>query len=194
MSTVHGWRRFTVVRCNRTGEHVLKGQLGQHQHTNPSEDARCRGGTTGMWLTEEAKARLGKPLEERVHSDGDCPLFDCSCGYYGFRTYEGLLSGGHGYGIWKIVGHVTCLGPVILHTEGFRARKYLLDYILAPDDLKEDMTVWQTGGPNTSPLSETMPIGVAIDLALHTIGSVPILDKLDRQGCRTCIEVNWPRP
>lgn len=194
---VHGWRRYTVVRCSKVeeGQLVLRGSYGKHVHENPAPHAECRGFAPGMWMTPGAQTQQTKPVEERRHDSLEAPMFECTCGYYGYRTLQAVVRDGGMRGA-EVVAHVTAIEKVILHQEGFRAQMYHLDYLLAPEDPEQEMTVL-TGVPSAAgayywPQGDYIKVGVVLEEIAARLG-VSILAKDDLAGCPSCLEVNGLR-
>lgn len=194
---IHGWRKLVIVKCSKTDKLVLKGMAGMHQHTNPSERAECRNlGATGMWMTPEAKRRK---TAGKTHKDAVVPRFDCTCGYYGYRTFEAAVRDGvtNQFSPYFFF-HVSCIERVIIHEEGFRAERYHIDYALRPDTPQLEMPVWalvdlQYSVPYFHGKS-TVTMGTALETVSNELG-FPILAKDDPRGCRECQVVNgWVDP
>src|SRR5574341_1989147 len=161
-----------------------------HAHHNPSVPAACRGGgRTGMWQTPQAKANAWGP----THPDEESPRFDCTCGFYGYRTYNAAMVDGQ---FGDFLAHVTCIEKGVLHEEGFRAQRYRVDYILAPLDWDKDTYIWTPGTPALYGMAgaEVMPVSQAVEPIAHML-QVDILDRADPRGCHICQVINgWRAP
>jgi hypothetical protein len=201
MSEVHGWRFFTFKRCSKLDDAVvLSGQFGMHVHQVVAPRARCKGFRGGMWLTEGAKARGTSGPSN--HNPDECPEFDCSCGYYGYRVYEGADNGKGP--LLAVIGHVTAIGKVILHEEGFRAESYRLDFLVEPRSPNLKVPLWLTSA--SSPTQETVVVsgdprgGNPQYATLANLGElqetiaaylqVPSLPRDSLEGCRLCVVAN----
>jgi len=196
MAVVHGFRRFSIVRCSKTQELVFRGQMGMHVHSNPAPSAVCRNpGSVGMWMTPAAVARnAALTREEREHPEYETPRFDCSCGFYGYRTYNAASADSWG-GFRDFLAHVTCMGEVVLHEEGFRTKRYQIDYILRPPSMEEELSIWTLAdSPGYYTPSERLPVGQALAQVLDKL-AVPMWEKEDPRGCAICQSVNgWHKP
>lgn len=186
-SFVHGWRWYNIVRCARTEELTLRGTYGMHVHTNPSPHAACRGANYAMWMTPEAKERV---QGGEKHDPLDAPLFDCSCGFYSYRLFQGVAKD-HQINA-GIIAHVTAIEKVILHEEGFRAQMYHLDYLLEPVKAEQEITVFNADAGVYNPYGiaiETVTLRPAMVKIAESL-NVPILEKDDLAGCPDCLIAN----
>lgn len=194
---------MSIVRCPKTHDLTLKGQFGMHQHKNPTESSVCRGGGgTGMWQTPAAKTRhTSLRHDDREHGPETCPRYDCTCGFYGYRTWLALAkSTGMALRYHPFLFHVTCIGEVILHEEGFRTQRYRIDYALTPPFPDENVGIWSFTPPTTaSPvpyyhMAEQITQMEALGDIAKTLG-FPILDRDSSLGCLECQIVNgWVEP
>lgn len=198
MTAVHGWRRFTIGRCSRLAELCLIGQYGMHVHQNPSPNAECRGAfSAGMWPTSAMQAAKQDDSHRR-HPANEAPRFDCTCGFYLYRTFEAMALPTPNNR--EIIAHVTAIDHTVLHQEGARAQRYRIDYVLSKTEGELDSSYYIYGRDtlddwySTVENVESMSTRVALDSVLQGL-SVPILDRVHPDGCRTCQIVNfWVDP
>lgn len=191
MAFIHGWRHYTIGRCTRTDELCLIGAAGKHVHSSHSPHAECLGFSQAMWMTPGAQALTSLTSDERPrHEPLLAPVFECTCGYYGYRTWKALKKDHPGEG--TTVGHVTAIEDTVLHTEGFRAQMYLLDYLVEPQHWERKIDIFSRRGqpgPYYGVLVEILVHRVALEEIAERLG-VPILKHDDLTGCPDCLVVN----
>lgn len=140
-SIVHGFRQLSVHKCESTGQPVLVGGMGAHQHQVLSVPAVCDGPQYAVWMSDEARTRM---VNKTTHAEPP-PVFDCTCAYYVHRTYQGAYVDPAAiafYGMMMIGGyvlypplivHITALGQAVIYTEGARVQRYVIDYFVRPE-------------------------------------------------------------
>ena len=144
MVVVHGFRQLSVHRCKSTDQPVLIGAMGGHLHQPLSNYAGCEGASWALWMSDEVQKKTEK---KQTHIE-PAPAQDCTDGFYIHRTYQGahVDPSSFWYGAMMLSGyflqlplitHVTAIGECVIHTEGARVQRYMIDYFVRPTGVAE---------------------------------------------------------
>jgi hypothetical protein len=188
-STVHGWRLYHVKKALVMGGElpILVGMRQVMISTAKPPAAVCLGfDPYAMWIAEETREM---PSEERHPKGTSAPQLHCTCGVYGHRLWpENRPDPGNHTSQSLVFAHVTCLGPVVIHAEGWRAAAYVVDYIIPVRHVEEPFgkfILYKYGPPAYE--------NVWFDEVVRDIAKrldVPLLPFDSPDACEECAEAN----
>ena len=213
-TVVHGFRQLSIHRCKSTQQPVLVGAMGGHQHKALSAHASCQGASWALWMSDEVAERV---KEKTTHTE-PAPSQDCTCAFYIHRTYQGAHrdDAAFFYGAMMlgsfilqrpIIAHVTAIGECVIHTEGARVQRYMIDYFVRPKDAEllcgtpESLSFLSNGYPDACEEPTAEIEGSLYDLLdekpaeqieilltyFSELFSKPVLDPSSLEGCPHCL-------
>jgi hypothetical protein len=165
-------------------------------------------------MSDEAKKKVG---EKATHVE-PAPVQDCTDGFYIHRTYQGahrddaaffygaMMLGGYFLQL-PVVSHVTAIGECVIHTEGARVQRYVIDYFVRPENVAslygtpESLSFLSNGYPKECEEKAAEIGGSLYDLLdekpeeqieilltyFSELFDRPVLDSSSLEGCPHCL-------